>query len=550
MKKFILLLILFYTLTLNAQKIGVLKDIQPGNASSFPSQLVLINDKLYFAAADADHGSELWSSTVKKNGTKLILDLNPGIAGSNPSNITLFNNALYFSANDGITGYELWKADQDGSNPVRLTNSIVGSAIDISAGFIVFQNHLYFSYNDGVHGSELWSTDGTNAGTKLVKDIMPNSMSTQPSKFFIFNNKLFFKGLAPIDTQALYATDGTTIGTDSVYNCGEGGCNGFTVFNNALYFISDDQIFSNLNDELYISDGTKAGTRILKDLKSNGSGAVGYLVNSGNQLFFAGDDGQHGTELWKSNGTATGTVQVKDITPGAVGSNISDIIPYNNNKVVFEAHVQGGNGTVWISDGLSNNTIMLDTLILDPGDKFRNVALLGQKLLFSGYKDGIGYELCSTDGTAPTTGVALDIFKGAGSSFPSFFTLKNDTLFLIANDEKKGYEVYGVIFNGTSAQKIELQNEAIAKTKLQEIEQNTPNPAATLTTIGYQLPLKYNRAAIAVINSYGRTVNWISLSGTGHNSLQLNVTDLKPGLYYYSLIIDGKTIGTKKMICL
>ena len=41
------------------------------------------------------------------------------------------------------------------------------------------------------------------------------------------------------------------------------------------------------------------------------------LTNVNGTLFFTADDSVHGDELWKSNGTAAGTVLVKDINPGS-----------------------------------------------------------------------------------------------------------------------------------------------------------------------------------------------------------------------------------------
>ena len=44
------------------------------------------------------------------------------------------------------------------------------------------------------------------------------------------------------------------------------------------------------------------------------------MVAIGSTTYFTADDGVHGVELWKSDGTAAGTVLVKDINPGSAGS--------------------------------------------------------------------------------------------------------------------------------------------------------------------------------------------------------------------------------------
>lgn len=79
-----------------------------------------------------------------------------------------------------------------------------------------------------------------------------------------------------------------------------------------MYFGADDGV-NGL--ELWRSDGTEAGTYMVKDIRT---GAVGsnilYVMNVNGTLFFVANDGTNGMELWKSDGTAGGTEMVKDIS--------------------------------------------------------------------------------------------------------------------------------------------------------------------------------------------------------------------------------------------
>ena len=86
-----------------------------------------------------------------------------------------------------------------------------------------------------------------------------------------------------------------------------------TKVNGTLYFTANDGAHG---IELWKSDGTAAGTVMVKDIGHGSTDSPTSLTNVNGTLYFAADDGVHGAELWKSDGTAAGTVMVEDIDPG------------------------------------------------------------------------------------------------------------------------------------------------------------------------------------------------------------------------------------------
>src|SRR4029078_11195300 len=81
------------------------------------------------------------------------------------------------------------------------------------------------------------------------------------------------------------------------------------------------------------------------------------MIAVNNKLFFTGNDDENGLELWTSDGTVAGTVLVKDINPGANNSELNAFTKVGN-KLMFTAD-NGVNGNeIWTTDGTAAGTPM------------------------------------------------------------------------------------------------------------------------------------------------------------------------------------------------
>ena len=142
---------------------------------------------------------------------------------------------------------------------------------------------VFFAADDGNSGRELWKTDGTDAGTFRVADIFPGPGSSLPlpAGFTNVAGTLFFVATDGISGLELWKSDGTPAGTVRVTDVAPGPLDAF-----------DSQVFLVGGPDLIDVNGT------LFFVATDGAGAVGH-------------------ELWKSDGTSSGTELVKDIVPGS-----------------------------------------------------------------------------------------------------------------------------------------------------------------------------------------------------------------------------------------
>ncbi len=189
------------------------------------------------------------------------------------------------------------------------------SGYAIPSSIYVMNDRLHFTVNAGASGvSGLWSVDASKTLRLIATDIAFYSLLT------VAGDKLFFRGFArPGDIN---------------------------------------------NIEPWVSDGTQAGTRQLKDIfpGKNGSGQ-GQLFPYKNQIVFAADDGVHGIEPWISDGTTAGTRLLKNISAGA-SSNPSSFLIFNE-LLYFWVNNDDGSYDLYRTDGTEEHTEAVVTGVKD-----------------------------------------------------------------------------------------------------------------------------------------------------------------------------------------
>ena len=240
----------------------------------------------------------------------------------------------------------------------------------------------------------------------------------------------------------LWVSDGTEAGTRLLKSIGadaSGYLSDLTAFQGKLYFVGNDQVHG---DELWVSDGTGAGTQMLKEIQPGWKGYLSALQVVGNKLYFKADDGIHGVELWTSDGTITGTRMVKDINPGAqssdlyIGNGIDNLLYFTVNDKVH-------GDELWVSDGTEAGTRMLKDIRPGAIGSFaRYLQVMNDKLYFQA-NDGVhGAELWVSDGTATGTRMVKDVQPGAAGSYPYSFTSFRGKVYFTAYDSVHGYELW------------------------------------------------------------------------------------------------------------
>jgi ELWxxDGT repeat protein len=274
---------------------------------------------------------------------------------------------------------------------------------------------------------------------KLLLDINPGSTGSFPGDFTQVNNLTFFTADDGTHGTELWESNGSAAGTFMVkdINPGTSSSNGYphlTNVNGTLFFTANDGTSS---QELWRSNGTAAGTFLVSDINPGATNSYpSYLTNVNGTLFFSTDDGTHGDELWESNGSAAGTFMVKDINPGSASS-----YPYllaNMNGTLFFETSNGSHEELWESNGSAAGTFLVKDFNTREGMGSTYPANVNGTLFFTANDGTHGSELWESNGSAAGTFLLKDINPGPGGSIPLDLTNVNGTLFFSVNDGTHG----------------------------------------------------------------------------------------------------------------
>ncbi|HSL84621.1 MAG TPA: ELWxxDGT repeat protein, partial [Thermoanaerobaculia bacterium] len=216
--------------------------------------------------------------------------------------------------------------------------------------------------------------------------------------------------------------------------------------------------------ELWWTDGTPAGTGRVRDIAPGPASSIripfpiensfeppiaGKLAALGARVVFAADDGVHGEELWVSDGTEAGTFLLGDLMPGPAPSSPRDLTSAGD-RLFFAAEHPALGRELWVTDGTPAGTVPVVDLVPGAGSsRPGDLAWLGDRLVFSAWTPAWGREAWRTDGTAAGTWRLTDIAPGPSSSSPGLFREVGGTLLFAANDGARGFELWGLTADGS-----------------------------------------------------------------------------------------------------
>ena len=456
----------------------------PKNFTFWNYRFISSGDYLYFQTKDSIYGEEFWvtdgsgnANTTKMLGPYFIETDQLGTAVAYNGGVLLWvqkNNPLIVNDTN-----DLYFFNKDSQKPVNLTGEFPrwGSGYP-SASLIIplaFKTKAYFAFNHRTYGLELFETDGTANGTKVI-DVNSGPGNSYPNDAFIEYGKLFVCANTASNSRNVI-----TIDKDGIENILP-----FQTLNpNNDYAVTDSGIF---------------------------------LIGQSNTI------DNRGWELWKTDGTKAGTSFVIDLKPGTQSSN-PRYFSYAANTLVFEA-----NKKVYISNGTDNGTLLMP--IEDSLLSARSFTGYDDKIFFIGKLGQNDYHLYKYDKNSKARKIAPlgaekainPLGEGNGSvdyGHRDLFTWKGE-IFFTAN-YGQGKKLYKIGPNTSTAINNLVQEESQVLVY--------PNPSSSILNIQLN-DMGESEINYAIFKLDGQLLQEYHQVKLENNSTTIALDNLESGMYF------------------
>jgi uncharacterized protein (TIGR03437 family) len=368
------------------------KEIAGGSSTPYvPADVLVLGNDMIFVGSDLINGLELWRSDGTNFGTVMVKNIHPNDTPQEamPTDLTLSGEFAFFRANDEVHGYELWRTDGTEAGTVMVKDINVAPGLGSEPKQLTdVDGTLYFLADDGITGRAIWKSDGTAEGTVLVKDIYAVDINDEYYEMTSSGGALLFRADDGVGGHSLWRSDGTPEGTTDIlpilFND--------TIDTPSLFLDIDGTLFFAQHNELWRSNGTLAGTVLVKKIDPFPMPEVrlSWFTDVDGLLYFI-STGPSGAELWRSNGTSDGTMRVKRLVEGEA-SGPTQIIGSAGGNVFVSAPSENGY-QLWRSSGSSAGTTVIQPSFLSP---INEIATFQNQIFFGAESALEGNELWTT----------------------------------------------------------------------------------------------------------------------------------------------------------
>ena len=263
----------------------------------------------------------------------------------------------------------------------------------------------------GASGSSVPSTSVTAQAlapqlVTPVKELPPEVLpqpSSDPSAVVTMNGLGYFDASDGVHGGQLWRTDGTTAGTQPVTTGQNLAPSQLINVNGTLYFVGIDPAAAGM--AIYKSDGTASGTVLLKDVNPWGNAFYHDLTEYKGELYFraVGTGTGGGDGLWRTDGTPAGTVLVKPFDDIGEPPMYFEMAVASGRLFLSAATtIPPGGAALWVSDGTAAETVQVADTAQGPRN-LTDLTAVGDRVYFYAEDGSNNFQLWTSDGTAAGT---------------------------------------------------------------------------------------------------------------------------------------------------